>query len=138
MQLERCYRDALAAAGATPDDVGLVKAHGSGTPLNDTVELEVFDRLFGPSTQVCSYKPLVGHAMAMASLLELTSLLAGYELGALPAPVTDDPAHARLARGGPPPAGLALCGSVGLGGANSVAVLDIERSPSTPPGGTPS
>ncbi len=38
----------------------------------------------------------------------------------------------------PPPAGLALCGSVGLGGANSVAVLDIERSPSTPPGGTPS
>ena len=140
VQLERCYREALAAAGVTPDDVGVVKAHGSGTPLNDTVELEVFDRLFGPTTQVCSYKPLVGHAMAMASLVELTSLLAGYELGALPGPVTDDPAHVRLAAGGPPPPGLALCGSVGLGGANTVAVLDIARNPSTPPAtreGTP-
>jgi 3-oxoacyl-[acyl-carrier-protein] synthase II len=137
VELERCYRDALAAAGVAPDDVAVIKAHGSGTPLNDTVELDVLDRVFGPATQVCSYKPLVGHAMAMASLLELTALLAGYELGALPGPVTDDPAHPRLATGGPPRPGLALCGSVGLGGANTVAVLDIAPPSTTASEGTP-
>lgn len=126
-QLERCYRDALAAAGATPADVGLVKAHGSGTPLNDTVEAALLDRLFPPATRVCSYKPLVGHAMALAALAELAGLLAGHEIGALPPHVTDDPAHPRLADGGPPPDGLVLCGSVGLGGANTAAVLDIAK-----------
>jgi 3-oxoacyl-[acyl-carrier-protein] synthase II len=126
-QLERCYRDALAAAGASPDDIALVKAHGSGTPLNDTVEAALLDRLFPPATRVCSYKPLVGHAMALAALAELAGLMAGYEIGMLPPHVTDDPAHPRLADGGPPPDGPVLCGSVGLGGANTAAVLDIAK-----------
>jgi 3-oxoacyl-[acyl-carrier-protein] synthase II len=130
VQLERCHRDALAAAAVKAEDVGLVKAHGSGTPLNDTVEAAVLDRVFPPATRVCSYKPLVGHCMAMASLAELASLIAGYEVGALPAHVTGDAADARLADGDPPPPGPVLCASVGLGGANTVAVLDF-------PGGTP-
>jgi hypothetical protein len=44
--------------------------------------------------------------------------------------VTDDEADPRLADGGPPPPGPVLCASVGLGGANAVAVLDLH-------GGTP-
>lgn len=130
-QLERCYRDAIAAAGATPDEIALVKAHGSGTPLNDAVEAALLDRLFPPATRVCSYKPLLGHAMALAALSELAGLLAGYEVGALPTHVTGDPAHPRLADGGPPPDGLVLCGSVGLGGANTAAVLDMGPTSTT-------
>ena len=127
VQLERCYREALADAGVGPADIGLVKAHGSGTPLNDQVEAALLDRLFPANTRVCSYKPLVGHCMALASLAELAGLLAGHEIGALPRHVTDDPAHPRLADGDPPPEGLVLCGSVGLGGANTAAVFDIPR-----------
>jgi 3-oxoacyl-[acyl-carrier-protein] synthase II len=127
IQLERCYRDALAAAGVGAEEIALVKAHGSGTPLNDTVEAALLDRLFPPTTEVCSYKPLVGHCMAVASLVELASLVVGYEIGALPPHVTDDPANPRLPDGGPPPDGLVLCGSVGLGGANTAAVFDIPR-----------
>lgn len=130
VQLERCHRDALAAAGVKPGDVGLVKAHGSGTPLSDSVEAAVLDRVFPPATRVCSYKPFVGHCMAMAALAELASLMAGYEIGSLPAHVTGDEADARLADGGPPPPGPVLCASVGLGGANTVAALDFH-------GGTP-
>lgn len=126
-QLERCYRDALAVAGVEPEEITLVKAHGSGTPLNDTVEAALLDRMFPPTTQVCSYKPLVGHCMAAASLVELASLLVGYEIGALPPHVTGDPANPRLPDGGPPPDGPVLCGSVGLGGANTAAVFDIPR-----------
>lgn len=127
VQLERCYRAALADADVDAGDIALVKAHGSGTPLNDQVEAALLDRLFPPATQVCSYKPLVGHCMALASLAELAGLVAGYEIDRLPAHVTDDPAHPRLADAGPPPDGPVLCGSVGLGGANTAAVFDIPR-----------
>jgi 3-oxoacyl-(acyl-carrier-protein) synthase len=127
VQLERCYRDAMAVAGVKADDVDLVKAHGSGTPLNDSVEAAMLDRVFPSTTQVCSYKPLLGHSMAMASLAELAGLMAGYQSGSLPPHVTDDPAHPRLADGGTPPSGPVLCGSVGLGGANAVAVLDLSE-----------
>jgi 3-oxoacyl-[acyl-carrier-protein] synthase II len=127
-QLERCLREALAAADAAPDDVAVVKAHGSGTLLNDGVEAALLDRLFPPETRVCSYKPLVGHCMAAASLVELAGLLAGYEAGRLPVRVTADPAHPRLSDGEAPPPGLALCASVGLGGTNTAIVLDIDTA----------
>lgn len=128
-ELERCLREALAAAHVGAGDVGVVKAHGSGTPLNDGVEAAVADRLFPASTALCAYKPLVGHCMAAAGLAEVAGLLSSYRVGTLPAHVTDDPAHARLPDGGPPPEGLALCASVGLGGANAAVVLDVERRP---------
>ena len=128
-QLARCYEDALAAADVKAGDVAVIKAHGSGTPINDKVELAVVDARFPSSTRLCTYKPLLGHCMAAAALVELAALLAGYELDALPGPVGGAPAHPRLSDGGAPPPGLALCGSVGLGGANTVAVLDIPRGP---------
>jgi len=127
-QLSRCYEEALADAGVKPGDIAVIKAHGSGTPINDKVEMAVVDAGFPPSTRLCTYKPMVGHCMAAAALVELAALLAGYEIDALPGPVGPAPADPRLTDGGPPPSGLALCGSVGLGGANTVAVLDIPRA----------
>jgi 3-oxoacyl-[acyl-carrier-protein] synthase II len=130
-QLARCWSDALRMARARPEDVAVVKAHGSGTPINDGVELAVADGLFGPDVRLCTYKPLVGHCMAAAALVELAALLAGYQIDRLPGPVTADPADPRLSDGGPPPPGLALCGSVGLGGANSASLFDIPRGEAT-------
>jgi 3-oxoacyl-[acyl-carrier-protein] synthase II len=131
-EMERCLVEALKGAGATPSDVGVVKAHGSGTPLHDGVEAALADRLFPPATRLVSYKPLLGHCMAVSALAELAGALAGWEEGVLPAPVTaTDAAHPRLADGGPPPDGLVVCTSMGLGGTNAAVVLDIA------PGGTP-
>jgi 3-oxoacyl-[acyl-carrier-protein] synthase II len=126
-ELERCLRDALADAGAAPGDIGVVKAHGSGTPLNDGVEAALADRLFPDETRLCSYKPMVGHCMAAAALVELAGVLAGYEAGLLPVRVSDEPAHPRLADGEAPPDGLVLCASVGLGGANTAVLLDVPH-----------
>ena len=131
-EMERCVVEALKGAGATPADVGVVKAHGSGTPLHDGVEAALADRLFPEATRLVSYKPLLGHCMGASALVELAGTLAGWEEGVLPAPVTaTDAAHPRLAAGGPPPDGLVVCSSMGLGGANAAVVLDIA------PGGTP-
>jgi 3-oxoacyl-[acyl-carrier-protein] synthase II len=126
-ELERCLREALDRAGVAPGDVGLVKAHGSGTPLNDTIESALADRLFPPETRLCSYKPLVGHCMAASALAELACVLAGPDAGVLPAHVTADPAHSRLADADPFPGGPVACLSVGLGGVNAAAILDIRR-----------
>jgi 3-oxoacyl-[acyl-carrier-protein] synthase II len=141
-ELERCLREALAAAGTAPAEVGLVKAHGSGTPLNDGVEAALADRLFPETTRLCSYKPLVGHCMGASALVELAALLAGHRVGRLPRHVTGDPAHPRLADGDPVPEGPVVAASVGLGGANAAVVLDItdettptiadETTPDTP------
>ena len=125
-ELERCVTEALDAAGVTPDDVGLIKAHGSGTPLNDGIEAALADRRFPDTTRLCSYKPMVGHCMGAAGMAELAGLLSSYRTGVLPPHVTDDPAHPRLPDGGPPPDGLALCLSVGLGGTNSAVVLAVD------------
>jgi 3-oxoacyl-[acyl-carrier-protein] synthase II len=127
-ELERCLRDALDAVGADPADVAVVKAHGSGTPLNDGVEAALADRMFPAETRLCSYKPLVGHCMAASALAELAAVLAGYEAGRLPGRVSDDRAHPRLTDGEAPPDGLVVCASVGLGGTNAAVVLDIDTS----------
>jgi 3-oxoacyl-[acyl-carrier-protein] synthase II len=129
-ELERCLVDAMADAGAGPDDIGLLKAHGSGTSLNDGIEAALVDRVFPDATRLCSYKPLLGHCMAMSALVEVAAVIAGYEAGTTPAPVTTEhAAHPRLTDGGPPPDGLVLCASVGLGGANAAVVLDLSQEP---------
>ena len=107
----------------------MVKAHGSGTALNDRVEEGARrPHCSRPAPALCSYKPLLGHAMAAAALAEMAGLLAGYDARA-PArpPVTDEPAHPRLADGGRCPTASRCAVSVGLGGANTAAVLAIDR-----------
>jgi 3-oxoacyl-[acyl-carrier-protein] synthase II len=122
-EVERCLQWALTDANVTPGEVGLVKAHGSGTPLNDRVESEVADRVFPAPTRLCSFKPLVGHCMAVSALAELAALMASWESGRYPAPVTGDPAHPRLLGRHSPPPGPVVCMSVGLGGSNAAAVV---------------
>ena len=43
----RCMRMALRDAGAAPDDVDYVNAHGTSTPLNDPIETQAIKTVFG-------------------------------------------------------------------------------------------
>ncbi|WP_306215564.1 SDR family NAD(P)-dependent oxidoreductase, partial [Actinoplanes sp. RD1] len=40
-------RQALAAAGLTPDDLGYLEAHGTGTPIGDPIEIAALRTVFG-------------------------------------------------------------------------------------------
>ena len=122
-QIERCIREALDVSGTDATDIVLLKAHGSGTPLNDRIEGTVADRIFGRDTRLCSYKHLIGHCMGASALAELAGLLASWESGCFPGTVDGHEAHPRLLAGEPTAAGPTLCMSVGLGGANAAAVL---------------
>ncbi|MDR2069553.1 MAG: 3-oxoacyl-ACP synthase [Spirochaetaceae bacterium] len=70
----RAMREALAAAGIGPGDVGYINLHGTGTPLNDAMEALAVAAVFpdaaaGPP--VSSTKAITGHTLGAAGALEL-------------------------------------------------------------------
>jgi 3-oxoacyl-[acyl-carrier-protein] synthase II len=74
----RAMRAAIASAGAAPDDVGYVNAHGTGTTQNDRIEAQALRTVFGEGrVLVSSTKSMIGHTMAAAGTLEaLATVLA--------------------------------------------------------------
>jgi len=63
--------NAWTRSGLDPADVGLLEAHGTGTPTGDAAEVETMRRCFGerrgaPTAVVGSVKSMIGHAMPAA------------------------------------------------------------------------
>jgi acyl transferase domain-containing protein len=69
---ELAIRRAYAAAEVEPDSVGLIEAHGTGTPVGDATELQALRRVFGEangngrSCGLGSVKSMIGHAIPAA------------------------------------------------------------------------
>ena len=64
---ELCMRRALDDAGLTPDAIGAINAHGTGTRAGDPAEVAAIRRLLGErwqTTPVTSVKGAIGHPMA--------------------------------------------------------------------------
>lgn len=126
---------ALADAGAEPADVGYVNAHGTGTLLNDRMETVALKRVFGAhadALQVSSIKSAIGHLMGGAGAVEAIATLQVLRSGRAGPTVDlaepDDgldldyvPGQARPLTGRRP---LAVSNSFGLGGHNSVVVIN--------------
>ncbi|WP_331738858.1 beta-ketoacyl-[acyl-carrier-protein] synthase family protein (plasmid) [Streptomyces sp. NBC_00727] len=69
----RAIRSALEAAGITPEDVGYINGHGTGTPKNDTAESNAVRAALGEaaeSTALSSSKSMVGHLLGAAGAVE--------------------------------------------------------------------
>lgn len=135
---------ALQQAGATPAEVSYINLHGTGTPLNDSMEAGVVAELFGAETWCSSSKGQLGHTLGAAGATEAALCwlaLSGYNAGQnLPPHLWDgepDPAiaairlvdaSARLPEG----RRIMLSNSFAFGGNNAAVVLGDypgERSP---------
>ena len=93
-----CMRNALADAGVSPDDVGYINAHGTGTPENDKMEWLGVTAVFGAraaSIPISSNKSMIGHTLTAAGVVEAVFSLLSMQHGRLPPTInydTPDPA----------------------------------------------
>lgn len=131
--LIRAISQALAAAGATAADIGLIGAHGTGTRYNDEMEMRAFRKLFGTPRPTWSVKGAIGHTMGAAGLVETLIALRALRDGVAPPTVNlveadDDAAGWVAEQPRPVTARAALVTNAGFGGINSALVL---RAPVT-------
>jgi 3-oxoacyl-[acyl-carrier-protein] synthase II/nodulation protein E len=127
---------AIEDARATPDDVGYINAHGTGTEVNDRVEAEALHRVFGERARtlpISSTKGLHGHAIGASGAMELLATVLALRANLLPVNAglvgaVVDPAlgldHV-LIENEPASPSLALSNSFAFGGLN--AVLAVKR-----------
>ena len=128
----QAMRQALAAAGALPEEVDYLNAHGTSTLMNDRSECAAVRAVFGAHAgqiDVSSTKSLMGHLIAAAGAVEAAVCALAIRHGALPVNAnlaTPDPEcdlefvrdHSRVRR-----IRVAISNSFGFGGSNSCLVL---------------
>jgi 3-oxoacyl-[acyl-carrier-protein] synthase II len=93
-----CMRSALDDAGLSPEDIGYINAHGTGTPENDKMEWVGVSALLGDrasSVPISSNKSMIGHTLTAAGTVEAVFTLLTLRNGRLPPTInyqTPDPA----------------------------------------------
>lgn len=127
---ERALRLAMKDAGVSPDDIGYINAHGTGTDLNDDTEGRVIGRVFGDrQPPVSSIKGVTGHALGASGAIEAaTGVLAimnrqippnlGMSQQDPAIPLTNLVTEPRAWQPGP-----VISNSFGFGGHNTVLVI---------------
>ncbi|MFA5337119.1 MAG: beta-ketoacyl-[acyl-carrier-protein] synthase family protein [Candidatus Omnitrophota bacterium] len=69
--IKKAMTKALKNADISPDDIGYISAHGTGTVQNDKEESTAINEIFGNTkVAVSSIKSMLGHTMGAASALE--------------------------------------------------------------------
>jgi 3-oxoacyl-[acyl-carrier-protein] synthase-1 len=128
--LARAIDLALADAGLSSVDVGMIATHGNGTPQSDASEAAAIRRVFGDAAPpATAFKWSFGHLIAAAGIIEAVLALHALRGGTVPGVATysvadPDCAGVRVAREGQTPRGdvaLVLCR--GFAGTNAALLL---------------
>lgn len=125
---QSAIRQALAAAGVSPEEIATWDLHATATP-GDHQEVVTLRSLLPDSVPVTARKGTFGHGMGAGGGWELTAQYLGYERGALfPTLLTPDTLHPEIAKVHDrfvfdqpvaPPSGVAGKLSMGIGGVNA-------------------
>ncbi|MDJ0346537.1 MULTISPECIES: beta-ketoacyl synthase N-terminal-like domain-containing protein [unclassified Streptomyces] len=125
-------RDAHRRAGVTPEEIGLVLAHGTATGLNDPTEAAALLETFGPDgPPVTAIKGAIGHTSGGAALMSVLVALRAMGAGVVP-PVVGlrtpiaEAEKLNLVHGQPLAARprMAQVNAFGFGGVNAVVILE--------------
>ena len=76
-----CIRLALKKAGLQPEDIQILNAHATATPVGDVQECTALRAVFGdcPDVWINNTKSFIGHTMGAAGTLELAGNLPAFE-----------------------------------------------------------
>ena len=77
---------AIAQAGTSPQQIGMISAHGTATPFNDEMEAKAFERAGLLNSPVHSFKGYTGHTLGAAGVLESATTPNTYSLRRLRRP----------------------------------------------------
>jgi 3-oxoacyl-[acyl-carrier-protein] synthase-1 len=128
--LARAIELALDDAGLRAADVGMIAAHGNGTPQSDASEAAAIRRVFGvQAPPVTAFKWAFGHLIAAAGIIESVLALASLRLRVVPGTATysaPDPACAGVpisAAPQSPRSAVALVLCRGFAGTNAALLL---------------
>lgn len=89
---------AICEGGISPDKVDYVNGHGTGTKINDAMEIKAMEKLFSDSPEkpaLSSTKALIGHCMGASGAAELASIILSMQrhkyipMPALSQPISD-------------------------------------------------
>ncbi len=128
----RAIRGALADAQLSPDKVGYINAHGTGTRINDPMECKAVAQALGPQAErvmLSSTKSMHGHIIGATSAVELLACVMALREGVIAptinyqepdpeCPLDVVPNEAREAR-----VEAALSNAFAFGGLNAVVAL---------------
>jgi 3-oxoacyl-[acyl-carrier-protein] synthase II len=128
----RAMTIALNNAGLTPQDIGYINAHGTGTPLNEKYETMAIKAAFGDyayKVPVSSTKSMTGHMLGAAGAMEAVFCIKALETGILPPTINQEvpdpdcdldniPNVARHAN-----VDYVMSNSMGFGGHNAVLIF---------------
>jgi 3-oxoacyl-[acyl-carrier-protein] synthase II len=89
----RAMRLALQSAGLQPEDVDVIFAHGTSTPLNDVTETQAIKRAFGDHAYkmaITATKSMVGHMMGAAGAISALAAVLTMHEGVIPPTINHD------------------------------------------------
>ncbi|MBE9547754.1 MAG: hypothetical protein IMF10_09740, partial [Proteobacteria bacterium] len=123
---------ALTEAGMPPRQIDVISAHGTSTLLNDEMEANLIDRIYGEHTPfVIALKSWIGHISAACGALELAISLACMQNDYLPETRNlEDPCHSKInfvRKGKTCSPGTIMVENFGFGGQNSALIISSHR-----------
>ena len=126
-------RNAINNAGLRPQDIGYINAHGTSTPLNDVIESEAIEEVFGEYSHngllVSATKSLIGHWIASAGAPEAVATIMALKHQQVPPTINlaqaDERCRLDYVAGKKRPAKLnfGLSNSFGFGGINASLIF---------------
>ena len=122
----------LKRAGINASEILGIKAHGTGSPMNDSGEAAVIHRVFKNAPPVCALKSYLGHTLGACGVNELIVLAASLRAGVFPATPGFDEVDPELnitptRESSVARAGHYLLNYFGFGGHNTVMIVE-QRS----------
>ena len=137
------FAEAVAVAGVSPDSIGYIEAHGTGTALGDPIEIAALQRVFRMHTdrkQFCgigSHKSNIGHLNTISGLAGMMKAARCVQTGELPPSLHFDKPNPKIDFGdspffvpteltawkgtGPRRAGIS---AFGIGGTNTEIIIE--------------